>query len=62
MTNPTGSAILRGKLEAIDAAIPSGRSNGMVSFDKSVRTLMLAGKITREWDERNVFELAVLNR
>ena len=34
----------------------------MVEFDESVRRLLRAGKITREVAERNVRELAVLNR
>ena len=34
----------------------------MVSFDESVRRLVADGRITREVAERNVRDLAVLNR
>jgi twitching motility protein PilT len=61
-THPIGSAIRSGKLESIDNYLMTGREEGMVSFDESVRKLMLAGKITREVAEQNVRELAVLNR
>jgi len=40
----------------------TNREEGMISIDESVRRLLKAGKITREVAERNVRELAVLNR
>jgi twitching motility protein PilT len=61
-TNPIASALRTGKIESIDNYLLTGRSEGMVSFDESVRRLLLAGKINREVAEQNVRELAVLNR
>jgi len=61
-TNPIAAAIRSGKMESIDNYLMSGREDGMISFDESVRRLMLDGMITREVAERNVRELTVLNR
>ena len=61
-TYPIASAIRTGKVESIDNYLLTGRDEGMVSFDESVRQLLRAGKITREVAEQNVRELAVLNR
>lgn len=61
-THPIASAIRTAKLESIDNYLMTSREDGMISFDESVRRLMLAGKISRDVAERNVRELAVLNR
>jgi twitching motility protein PilT len=61
-THPIASAIRTAKLESIDNYLITNREEGMISFDESVRRLLKAGKITREIAERNVRELAVLNR
>jgi len=61
-THPIASAIRSGKVESIDNYLMTGREEGMVSFDESVRTLWRAGMITREVAEQNVREMAVLNR
>jgi twitching motility protein PilT len=61
-TNPIASALRTGKIESIDNYLLTGRNEGMVSFDESVRQLLLAGKISREVAEQNVRELAVLYR
>jgi len=61
-THPIASAIRTGKLESIDNYLLTNREEGMISFDESVRRLLKAGKVTREVAERNVRELAVLNR
>ena len=61
-TYPIASAIRTGKIESIDNYLLTGRDEGMVSFDESVRQLLLAGKITREVAEQNVRELGVLYR
>jgi twitching motility protein PilT len=61
-THPIASAIRTGKLESIDNYLLTGREEGMLCFDESVRRLWKDGKITREMAERNVRELAVLNR
>lgn len=60
--NPIASAIRSGKIESIDNYLITNRADGMVSFDESVRNLLLDRKITRETAEQNVRELAVLNR
>src|SRR5581483_9035587 len=47
-TNPIASAIRTGKIESIDNYLLTGRADGMVSFDESMRQLLLADKITRQ--------------
>jgi twitching motility protein PilT len=61
-TNPIASAIRQGKIESIDNYLMTGREEGMLSIDESVRRLLKEGKISREVAEQNVRELAVLNR
>ncbi|MFL5342739.1 MAG: type IV pilus twitching motility protein PilT [Gemmataceae bacterium] len=61
-THPIASAIRLGKLESVDNYLLTGRAEGMVSFDESIRQLLSAGAITREVAEQNVREVAVLNR
>jgi twitching motility protein PilT len=61
-TNPVAAAIRTGKLESIDNCLTTGRDEGMVSFDESVRQLLRAGKITPEVAEQNVRERAILYR
>jgi twitching motility protein PilT len=61
-THPVAAAIRLGKIESIDNYLVTGRAEGMVSFDESVRQLLQAGKITREVAEQSVSELSVLNR
>jgi twitching motility protein PilT len=61
-TNPVASALRSGKIESLDNVLLTGRESGMVSFDESVRKLLIAGKITKEVAEANVRELGVLYR
>ncbi len=61
-TNPIAIAIRQGKIESIDNYLMTGRDEGMLSIDESVRRLLKEGKISREVAEQNVRELAVLNR
>lgn len=61
-TNPVASALRTGKIETLDNVLLTGRDAGMVSFDESVRQLLLAGKISKAVAEQNVRELAVLYR
>jgi twitching motility protein PilT len=61
-TYPIASAIRSGKVESIDNYLVTGREDGMVSFDESVRQLLKAGKIGREVAEQNVREVSLLNR
>jgi twitching motility protein PilT len=42
------SAIRFGKVESIDNSILTGRSDGMVTLDESVRRLLEDGRISRE--------------
>src|SRR5262249_55103606 len=44
-THPIASAIRTGKVESIDNYLVTGRSEGMIGFDESVRQLLRAGKI-----------------
>src|SRR5207237_10564449 len=61
-TYPIASAIRTGKVETIDNYLVTGREDGMMSFDESVRQLLRAGKITREVAEKNVNDRTALNR
>ena len=61
-TYPIASAIRTGKVESIDNYLLTGRDEGMVSFDESVRQLLRAGKITREVAEQNVRDVGYLSR
>jgi len=61
-TYPVASAIRTGKLENLDTYLTTGRNEGMVSFDESVKRLLLAEKITREVAEQNVREPSYLAR
>jgi len=61
-TNPIASGIRQGKLETLDNYLLSGREEGMVSFDESVRQLLRAGKISRQVAEQNVREASMLQR
>ena len=61
-TNPIAVSIRSGKVESIDNYLLTGRDDGMLSFDESIRRLFKSGKITREVAEHNVREPHVLNR
>jgi twitching motility protein PilT len=61
-TYPIASAIRGGKIESIDNYLLTGREDGMVSFDESVRQLLRAEKITRAVAEQNVRDVSLLNR
>jgi twitching motility protein PilT len=59
-TYPIASAIRTAKVESIDNYILTGRDEGMVSFDESVRQLLKAEKITRTVAEQNVRDVTML--
>jgi twitching motility protein PilT len=59
-TYPIASAIRTGKVESIDNYLLTGRNDGMVSFDESVRLLLRAGQISRAVAEQNVREPTML--
>lgn len=61
-THPIASAIRLGKIESIDNYLVTGREDGMLGFDESVRVLFRAGKITRATAEQQVTDTSVLNR
>jgi twitching motility protein PilT len=61
-TYPIASAIRTGKVESIDNYLLTGRDEGMVSFDESVRLLLKAEKITRAIAEQNVRDPSMLSR
>ena len=61
-THPIASAIRTGKVESVDNYLVTGREEGMVSFDESVRQLLRAGRITRGVAEQNVSDISLLNR
>ncbi len=51
---PIASAIRFGKTESIDTAILTGRSEGMLTLDESIKRLLNEGEIRRETAERFV--------
>ncbi len=59
-THPIASAIRTNKIESIDNYLLTGREEGMLSFDESVRQLLKAGKISRRIAEDNVNDVSVL--
>lgn len=61
-THPIANAIRMGKVESIDNYLLTGRAEGMLSFDESVRQLLRAGAITRAVAEENVNDVSVLHR
>lgn len=61
-THPVAAAIRTGKIESIDNCLLTGRADGMIGFDESVRRLLGDGAITREVAERNVSDPSVLRR
>jgi twitching motility protein PilT len=61
-THPIANAIRTGRVETIDNYLLTGRDEGMVGFDESVRQLWKAGHITRDAAERNVSDPGVLRR
>jgi twitching motility protein PilT len=61
-TYPIASAIRTAKVESIDNYILSGRDEGMVTFDESVRRLLSEEKITRAVAEQNVRDVTMLAR
>jgi twitching motility protein PilT len=59
---PIASAIRTSKDETIDRNILTGRADGMITLDESVRRLFQAGKITRETAEQFVSDKGHLTR
>ncbi len=51
-STPIASAVRLGKIESIDTGIMTGRAEGMVSLDESVRQLYEQGRISRETANR----------
>jgi twitching motility protein PilT len=60
--SPMTSAIRFGKLENIDTNITTGRADGMISLDESVRRLLVADQIELEIAERYVTDRRALAR
>ena len=61
-TYPIASAIRQGKLDSIDNYLLTGRNEGMLSIDESLRQLLRAGKISREVAEQNIRDPSMLTR
>jgi len=61
-THPVASAIRQAKIESIDNCLVTGRADGMMTFDESVRQLLKAGRISRAVAEKNVSDTALLYR
>ena len=61
-TYPIASAIRTGKVESIDNYLLTGRNEGMMSFDESVRLLLKEEKISREVAVQNVRDPTMLQR
>jgi twitching motility protein PilT len=61
-TAAIGSAIRSGKLESIDNYILTGRAEGMVSMDESIRRLLASDDISRETAEQFISDRTLINR
>ena len=61
-SSPIASAIRTGKIESIDTCILTGRAEGMITLDESVRRLWKGGKISRQTAERFVSDVKLLDR
>jgi twitching motility protein PilT len=59
---PIASAIRFGKIETIDTNIQTGRADGMLTLDESVKRLLQAGKISHETASRFVTDVRSLAR
>jgi len=57
-----GSAIRSGKLESIDNYILTGRSEGMVTMDESIKRLLVDDSISRETAEQFISDRALIGR
>ena len=60
--NPIASAIRLGKLESIDTGIVTGRSDGMISLDESLRRLVSNGDVSHETAQRFMTDATLLHR
>ena len=49
---PVASAIRQGKIESIDNCILTGKADGMITLDESLKRLLQAGKIDQATAER----------
>ena len=61
-THPVASAIRQAKIESIDNCLQTGKAEGMVTFDESVRQLLKAGRISKATAEQNVSDTGLLYR
>lgn len=61
-THPIASAIRTGKIESIDNYIVTGRDEGMITFDESIRQLFRNGRITRAVAEAHMTDPSLLQR
>lgn len=61
-TAAIGSAIRSGKLESIDNYILTGRSEGMIPMDESIKRLLAADNISRDTAEQFISDRALISR
>jgi twitching motility protein PilT len=61
-TYPIQSAIRGAKLESIDNYLLTGRDDGMICLDESLRQLLQDGKVTLETAELNARDIGYLHR
>jgi len=59
--SPIASAIRTGKLTSIENYILTGRPEGMITLDESIKSLLLAGEIRRDVAGRFVSDPAILH-
>lgn len=59
---PIASAIRVGKIETIDNNVTTGRADGMVSLNESIKRLWQSGRVTADVAERYVTDRAFLHR
>jgi twitching motility protein PilT len=61
-TNPVSAAIRMGRMDSLDNAILTGRKEGMITLDESVKRLYKAERISQATAERFVSDKDLLRR
>ena len=61
-TNPVAAAIRLGRVDSLDNAILTGRKEGMIALDESIKRLLRDGRITDATAERFISDKDLLRR
>jgi twitching motility protein PilT len=61
-TNPVAAAIRMGRVDSLDNAILTGRKDGMISLDESVKRLFKEERVSQSTAERFISDKELLRR